>query len=93
MYSQFIAQFKDNQTNCGFSVDCKVGQWNAWGICSVTCGGGTKTKTRDVIQEPKYGGMTCPVLEETMICNTYNCEGTLFVFLFFLSQFDAEFKV
>ena len=61
-----------------FSVDCKVSQWNVWDSCSVTCGSGTKKRTRNVAQEPKNGGAMCPDLEETMDCNTDKCPGTLF---------------
>ena len=65
-------------TNWGYDlVDCKVGDWKPWGECSLTCGGGTKTRARDVIVEPEYGGETCPALEETMVCNTIQCPGAL----------------
>ena len=69
-------------TNCGSSVDCKVDDWSAWSDCDVACGRGTKTKTREVIQQPKHGGETCPALEETMECNTEECPGSLLILLF-----------
>jgi len=55
-------------------VDCKVDNWAKWGECSVTCGGGNKTRTRDIIQEPEHGGDVCPGLEETIVCNTDKCK-------------------
>ena len=41
----------------------------------MTCGGGTKTISREVVQEPEHGGALCPALEETMVCNTEECTG------------------
>lgn len=56
------------------AVNCKVGDWKAWGRCSVTCGGGTKRRARDVIHvDMNRVGETCPALEETMACNTAQC--------------------
>ena len=63
-------------TKCGSSVDCKVGDWKPWGECSVTCDGGTKTRTRDVIEQAENGGAMCPSLEETKVCNTDGCPGS-----------------
>ena len=83
-----IFDFRHNIfTNWGYYlVDCKVGDWKPWGECSLTCGGGTKTRARDVIVEPKNGGALCPGLEETMDCNTEQCPGTLFPSGFFSHQ-------
>ena len=64
-------------TNLEYLVDCKVGDWKPWGECSATCGGGTKTREREVVQQPNHGGVTCPNLEETMACNTQGCPGAL----------------
>ena len=73
--------------NCGSSVDCKVGDWSAWGDCNVTCGRGTKTKTREVVQQPKHRGETCPDLEITMVCNTEECPGPIFILLFYFHRY------
>ena len=54
-------------------VDCDVGEWGAYGNCSVPCGGGYKTRTRPVLQEPLYGGEPCPVTAMNLSCNTHAC--------------------
>ena len=54
-------------------INCVVGEYQ-FGACSVTCGGGTQTKTRDVIRQPNSIGLPCPELEEQQQCNTQPCE-------------------
>merc|ERR1719447_2721711 len=54
-------------------VDCKVEDWSTWSDCSATCGGGTKTRGRGVLQEAENGGAVCPALEEEEPCNTDQC--------------------
>ncbi len=54
-------------------VDCEVSAWSAFGNCSVTCGGGTQTRTRMIITQPQNGGAACPVLSEDAACNTQPC--------------------
>jgi len=58
------------------SVDCKVEDWSSWTKCSATCGGGTKTRGRGVVQEAGNGGVPCPALGEEESCNTDQCPGT-----------------
>ena len=60
-----------------FPADCKVGDWKPFGECSATCNGGTKTRAREVVEEPENGGAACPHLEETETCNTDQCKGIL----------------
>ena len=62
-----------------FPADCKVGDWKPFGECSATCNGGTKTRSREVVQEPMNGGAMCPSLEETETCNIGQCEGILLI--------------
>merc|ERR1712200_62930 len=57
-------------------ADCKVEDWSSWTKCSATCGGGTKTRGRGVVQEAENGGAVCPALEEEESCNTDQCPGT-----------------
>jgi len=52
--------------------------WSQWSECSVTCGGGTRTRTRNCTNpEPMGGGKDCtdigePVQEQE--CNNQTCE-------------------
>jgi hypothetical protein len=41
-------------------IDCKVTDWSEWAPCSVTCGVGSRDKTRIVMTEPAHGGAVCP---------------------------------
>ena len=54
-------------------VDCKVSDWSCFGSCSATCGGGTQTRSRVVIQAPLNGGAACPALTDSAKCNTQAC--------------------
>ena len=58
-------------------VNCKWGRWN-WQSCDVTCGGGTQSGTRRVIQQAANGGMPCSGLSRaTRTCNTEDCPGLM----------------
>ena len=54
-------------------VDCQVSAWSAWSECSASCGGGVRTRTRDIIQPAENGGMQCPDLEQSEACNVQAC--------------------
>jgi len=57
----------------GCPVDCKVGDWSAWGDCTASCNGGVMTRTRDRNVEPENGGDPCPEMSEERECNTFAC--------------------
>ena len=59
---------------CPHLVDCEVGGWGDWSNCSLPCDGGNTTRNRVVLAEPEYGGVQCPVLFESKICNTRECD-------------------
>jgi hypothetical protein len=62
-----------NQQTCA-PEPCEISQWSEWSSCSKTCGGGTRTKTRTITQQPKYNGAVCPSdLEITGDCNIDPC--------------------
>lgn len=58
--------------NCQ-SAQCQVSDWSAWSVCSVTCGGGTRTRTRTITVLPENNGRPCPSLAESSQCNTSLC--------------------
>jgi cysteine-rich repeat protein len=70
-----------NTTNGdGCSSTCQLeqispinGGWSEWGVCSVTCGGGTQSRTC-TNPAPANGGTDCTG-EATQSCNTNSCPG------------------
>jgi hypothetical protein len=53
-------------------VDCVVGEWHDWTACSASCGPGTQTRSRDLV-DPVCGGAECPSASETRNCNLGSC--------------------
>jgi len=59
---------------CNRTVDCALSQWTAWDECDKSCGGGQQARHRQVVQNPKNGGMLCsPSLMEVQGCNLAPC--------------------
>merc|ERR1719440_6581 len=56
------------QTYNPFIEDCEVGEWQP-GECSVECGGGELTMTREVVTPASNGGAECPIMIEKEPCN------------------------
>lgn len=54
-------------------VDCEMNDWQPWGACSTTCGGGTQTRNRSVKVTAKNGGNACPATQEQQSCNMQPC--------------------
>jgi hypothetical protein len=55
------------------AVDCAVSEWSAYTACTVSCDGGTMTRTRSVVLDSSHSGSTCPTLAEAKECNTMRC--------------------
>ncbi|CAD7936457.1 unnamed protein product [Amoebophrya sp. A120] len=57
--------------------DCVWSDWDSWGACSVTCGGGQKVRERQVMTMPnKYGSQCAPDEKSSMeisACNVQPC--------------------
>jgi len=63
---------KCNMQRCG--SPCLWGNWSAWSNCTVTCGGGTHTRSRKVAKEAVNGGAPCSGNStETGKCKTNPC--------------------
>jgi len=56
-------------------VDCEVTEWSEWSQCSALCGGGSRSRSRQVLKMAKHGGNPCP--DENSFaesCNPQPCE-------------------
>lgn len=61
-----------------FAVDGVWAAWGSWGTCTVTCGGGTQTRSRTCTNPaPQYNGADCPGSDgSSQDCNTHHCPST-----------------
>ncbi|XP_061186916.1 coadhesin-like [Saccostrea echinata] len=61
----------------------EFGAWDEWGVCTVTCDGGSQSRDRRrtcTQPEPQYGGKPCDGSEtetDTRECNTFKCPQTI----------------
>ncbi|XP_065939379.1 coadhesin [Magallana gigas] len=62
-----------NTHNC--PIDGQWATWGSWTTCSVTCGGGSQSRTRTCTNPaPQYNGSPCPnSASSTQACNTHHC--------------------
>ena len=62
-----------------FPVDGGFGPWSNYSSCSVTCGGGIKTRERKCdTPKPAHGGTDClGAKTETDVCATNPCPGII----------------
>ena len=67
-------------------------EWSDWqvGECSVSCGGGTRTKSRSKSVEEKNGGVCVGDATVQEVCNDKGCPGK--ITLYFIIRF-AIFRV
>eukprot|EP00929_Paragymnodinium_shiwhaense_P087232 TRINITY_DN4747_c0_g4_i1.p1 TRINITY_DN4747_c0_g4~~TRINITY_DN4747_c0_g4_i1.p1 ORF type:complete len:1601 (-),score=442.25 TRINITY_DN4747_c0_g4_i1:271-5073(-) len=57
------------------ATDCVLSHWHEWSDCTRSCGGGQRTKERQVVSPSKMGGKPCD--SELIImegCNEQSCE-------------------
>ena len=57
------------------AIDGNWGAWSTWSDCTATCGGGTRTKTRECNDPPpEFDGADCQGLSNKELeCNTHKC--------------------
>ncbi|XP_045160489.2 SCO-spondin-like [Mercenaria mercenaria] len=62
-----------NSDNC--PINGGYTAWSAWTACTVTCGGGEQSRSRECSNPPpQYGGNNCSGdASETQACNSENC--------------------
>lgn len=60
------------------SQDCAWDEWEAWSGCSQTCGGGLKTRIRQIKTMPVDGGKHCDEkdMQEVRACNVGTCHSS-----------------
>ena len=59
-------------------VDCTYSEWEQYGACSVTCGKGTKTRSRVISTTDSHGGKKCVErLEQIIECDRSECPGNV----------------
>jgi len=64
------------QPVCKVNRDCEYVGWSGWGECSLPCGGGTRTRMRDVKREKFGDGKECDpntIEIESEPCNNQPC--------------------
>jgi hypothetical protein len=55
-------------------IDCVVGEWSDYGMCSSPCGGGIMSRIRQPLTDAEHGGEPCGDLSETQECNVFACD-------------------
>merc|ERR1719388_418639 len=55
-------------------IDCVVGEWSDYGMCSAPCGGGIMSRVRQPLTDAEHGGEPCGDLSETQECNVFACD-------------------
>lgn len=61
-----------NEAPC--PIECVVEEWAGWSDCSAECGGGVKTRTRDILTKAQYEGSPCPETTEAKTCHSEACD-------------------
>ena len=54
-------------------IDCALSLWSKWSDCTLTCAGGTQSRSRTILQAAEFGGMPCPGWLQSQACNTQGC--------------------
>merc|ERR1719424_882156 len=66
-----------NKDGCHPNMDCNVGSWSSWAGCTVSCGYGQETRSRNVINIRRHHGQGCvDNTDEMRKCMPKPCNGT-----------------
>ena len=55
--------------------------WGEWGLCSKTCGGGVRMRTREC-NMTTYGDLTSPCIGKNLTtkeCHTFSCQSKVII--------------
>jgi len=63
---------KCNQRRC--PKDGAVDRWGLWSACSRPCGGGSRTRRREILERAENGGLPNPESLQVEVCNTHACD-------------------
>mmetsp|Transcript_92228 Transcript_92228/g.266168 ORF Transcript_92228/g.266168 Transcript_92228/m.266168 type:complete len:834 (-) Transcript_92228:66-2567(-) len=63
---------KCNEKPC--PVDGVMGRWQDWSQCSQACGGGTRSRRRDVVRQAEHGGLPTGETMQEERCNVHPCD-------------------
>ena len=55
------------------AIDCVLSLWTRWSSCTLTCAGGTQSRSRRILQAAEYGGKLCPGWVQSRACNSQDC--------------------
>mmetsp|Transcript_57897 Transcript_57897/g.146984 ORF Transcript_57897/g.146984 Transcript_57897/m.146984 type:complete len:837 (-) Transcript_57897:139-2649(-) len=63
---------KCNEKPC--PVDGLMSRWSEWGECSQACGGGTRTRHRNIVRRSQFGGFPLGETMQEGVCSTQSCD-------------------
>ena len=60
--------------NVSVRVNCQLSPWEEWSACSVSCGGGNRTRVKTVVHEAEFGvEESLPEREKVEQCSNVQC--------------------
>eukprot|EP00916_Digyalum_oweni_P020829 GHVL01034698.1.p1 GENE.GHVL01034698.1~~GHVL01034698.1.p1 ORF type:complete len:923 (-),score=209.86 GHVL01034698.1:1791-4559(-) len=65
---------KKSCNNMPCPVDCEMGEWSSWSVCSADCyPGGIRERSRKIIKNSQFSGKKCPSPHQYDTCNEFDC--------------------
>ena len=71
-YNELCNKYPHINCDCT-DTECRVGEWSAWGACSLGCGMGSRARSRLITSVGLNGTQSCPHLEQTRVCVAEDC--------------------